>query len=259
MKNIILLILVLANLCGATAIAAPDFETDDGQFRLSAGFGYSSDKHVFTSTTDLQPKPTSGEYENGQWMLKVAVPYSRISGTSAAVPGIGNSWADGAAKETQFGFSDTVAAASYNIYSGKASTFGIDLTGKVKLKAADAGLGVGQNDYAAQADAYQSFNKFTALGSLGYKFMGSTAAGISMNKVVYGSFGGSYQLDDQMNGGIDINISQNSYSMGEGQRELSAYVSHKINKNFKAKGYVLKGFSNGSQDSSLGAQVYYGF
>lgn len=259
MKNkFLLIIFVAANFGGATAIAAPGLWTDDGQFSLSAGFDYSSGKYALASTTDMLSSPTTGEYENGQWMLKVAVPYSRISGTSAATPGIGSFRADGAAKEMQAGLDDAVAAASYNIYSGNASTFGIDLTGKVKLNTADTGLGIGQNDYAAQADAYQSFNKFTALGSLGYKFMGG-ATGINMNKVIYGSFGGSYQLDDKMNGGIDIQLSQNPYSMGERHQELSAYVSHKINKNFRAKGYVLKGFSNGSPDSSLGAQVYYGF
>lgn len=258
MKNIFLLIFASTSVCCGTAFAAPGLLTNDGQFSLSAGFDFSSGKYVLANTADMLSNATAGEFENGQWMLKVAVPYSRIAGASAATPGIVSFRADGVANETQFGLDDAVAAASYNIYSGNASTFGIDLTGKVKLNTADTGLGIGQNDYAAQADAYQSFNRFTALGSLGYKFMGG-ASGISMNKVIYGSFGGSYQLDDKMNGGIDIQLSQNPYSMGERHQELSAYVSHKINKNFKAKGYVLKGFSNGSPDSSLGAQVYYGF
>jgi len=258
MKKITFIFLVAVNFGGAAAIAAPGPLTDDDQFSLSAGFDYSSGKYFLASSTDRRSNPMTGEYENGQWMLKVAVPFSMISSTRVATPGIGNIRADGVAKGTQFGLGDTVAAASYNIYSGKASTFGIDLTGKVKLNSAETGIGFGQNDYAAQADAYQSFNNFTALGSLGYKILGSPA-GISMNKVIYGSFGGSYQLDDKLNGGVDIKLSQNPYSMGEGHRELSAYVSHKISKNFKAKGYVLKGFSNGSPDSSLGAQVYYGF
>lgn len=248
----------MANLGGATAVAAPNAWTDDGQFSLSAGFDYSSGKYFMASSTERQSNPSTGEYENGQWMLKVAVPFSRISSTGTAFPSVGNFRAYSAAQDMQSGLGDTVAAASYNIFSGKASKFGIDLTGKVKLNTADAGLGIGQNDYAAQADAYQIFNKFTALGSLGYKVLGSPA-GISMNKVIYGSFGGSYQLDDNVNGGVDIKLSQNPYSVGDGHRELSAYVSHKINKNLKAKGYVLKGFSNGSPDSSLGAQVYYGF
>ncbi|MDH4235006.1 MAG: hypothetical protein OEV15_07725, partial [Gallionella sp.] len=91
-----------------------------------------------------------------------------------------------------------------------------------------------------------------------YKILGSPA-GINMNKMIYGSFGGTYQLDDKMNGGVDFSLSQSPSATSAGQRELTAYVSRRINKNFKAKGYLLKGFSNGSPDSGLGAQVYYGF
>lgn len=258
MRINILILLILANFGGATVFAAPGNWADDDQFSLSTGFDYSAGIYGSANTTDMLSIPASGEYENGQWMLKVAVPYAQISGTAGIFSGIGHIRAGVASSDNQSGLGDTVAAASYNIYSGKASTFGIDLTGRIKLKTADVGLGIGQNGYAAQADAYQSFNKFTALGSLGYKVLGNPA-GISMNKVIFGSFGGSYQLDDKLSGGVDLNLSQSPSTTGEGHRELTAYVSRKINKNFKAKGYVLKGFSNGSPDNSLGAQVYYGF
>ena len=250
---------MVANLGWAAAVAAPGVWTDDNKFSLSNGFDYSAGKYGSANTPDMLSFPAAtGEYETGQWMFKVAVPYARISGTGGAATGIGLIGTGAIAKVMQSDLGDPVAAASYNIYSGKASTFGIDLTGKVKLRTAEAGLDIGQNDYAAQADAYQNFNKFTALGSLGYKVLGSPA-GISMNKVIYGSFGGSYQLDDKIHGGVDLNLTQSPSLTGDGHRELTAYVSRKISKNFKAKGYVLKGFSNSSPDSSLGAQVHYGF
>lgn len=258
MKSRILIFLVAANLGVATAFAAPGAWTENNQFSLTSGFDYSSGKYGAARPTDMLSIPSADEYDTGNWMFKVAVPYARISGTGGAVPGIGRIRAVGASGDTQSDLSGTVAAASYNIYSGNASTFGIDLTGKVKLNTANFALGRGQNDYAAQADAYHSFNEFTALGSLGYKVLASPA-GINMNKVLYGSFGGAYQLDDKIFGGVDLSLSQSPTLTGEGQRELKAYIGHKINKNFKAKGYVLKGFSNGSPDSSLGAQIYYGF
>ena len=259
MKNIILLALMAANLGWATVSAAPGAWTDDDKFSLTTGFDYSAGKYGSANATDmLSTTAATSEYETGQWMFKVAVPYARITSTGSTATGIGLARTGATARDVQSDLGDPVAAASYNIYSGRSSTFGIDLTGKVKLKTADAGLDIGQNDYAAQADAYQSFNKFTALGSLGYMVLGSTA-GISMNKVIYGSFGGSYQLDDKMHGGVDLCLTQSPSLTGDGHRELTAYVSRKISKNFKAKGYVLKGFSNGSPDSSLGAQVHYGF
>lgn len=258
MKKLLLLVLMSANFCGAIVFAAPASMNDDGLFSLATGLDISTETYGPANTTDLLSIPATGEYGTGHLMIKVAIPY-QFSGLGSVAPGIGNLLPSEAARKAQSGLGDTfAAAASYNIYSGSASTFGVDLTGKVKLNTAAADLGNSLDDYAAQADAYQSFNKFTALGSLGFKVM-PNSMGISMNRELYGSFGGSYQLDDNMNGGIDIKLSQNPYSMGEGHRELSAYVSHKINKNFKAKGYVLKGFSNSSPDSSLGAQVYYGF
>lgn len=258
MKNKALTTLVAANLGVATLFVAAHAWAGDSRFSLSTGFDYTTGNYGTSTTTDILTIPAIGEYERGPLMIKVTVPYVQISGTGGVVPGIGHIKAGGAAKETQSGLGDTVAAATYNIYSGKASTFGVDLTGKIKLNTADSGLGSGQNDYAAQADAYQSFNKFTALGSVGYKILGSPA-GISMNKSLYGSVGGAYQLDDKSNGGVDFSLSQSASATSAGQREITAYVSRRINKNFKAKGYVLKGFSNGSPDNGLGAQVYYGF
>lgn len=259
MKCTTLTALIVANLGWATASAAPGARPDDGMFSLTTGFDYAAGKYSTANTTDVLSMPAaSREYESGQWMFQVAVPHARASSTGSLVPGIGHITASGANRDTPSDLGDTVAAASYNIYSGKSSTFGIDLTGKVKLKATDSAPGACQNDYAAQAAAYQTFNKFTALGSLGYGVLGSSAT-ISMNKVIYGSFGGTYQLDDKMHGGVDLNLSQSASLTGDGHREVTAYVSRKIGKNFNAKGYFLKGLSNGSPDNSLGAQIRYGF
>ncbi len=257
--NYIFAALLLASFGWTSASAAPGARPDDGMFSLATGFDYTAGKYGATNSAEaLSIAATTDQYESGQWMLKVSVPHPRAHYTTSSIPGIGHIEAAGASAYTQPDLSDTVAAASYNIYSGKASTFGIDLTGKVRLRASDPALGTCPNDYAAQAAAYQTFNRFTALGSLGFSVQGSSAA-ISMNKVIYGSFGGAYRLDELMHGGVDLNLSQNALLPGDGHRELTAYVSRKIGKNFTAKGYVLKGFSNSSPDSGLGAKVQYGF
>ena len=255
MKIKLFTFLVAANLGCATAFAAPDFWSDDDKFSLSAGFNYKSGMYDMAGTSDMLSTPATGEYENGQWIFRVIAPKAHLSGATPSE--IGLVGAGNATRTAQTALDETVAAASYNLYSGSSSKTAIDLTGKVKLNAAAPGLYT-QNDYAAQADAYQSYQKFTALGSLGYRISGKPT-GINMDKVLYGSFGGAYELDEKLYGGVDLNLSQNSSLAGAGQREISAYVSRKINKNFKAKGYVLKDFSSGSPDSSLGAKVYYGF
>jgi hypothetical protein len=242
MNSKILAALVGGTLGVAAAFAVPVVWAGDERFSLSTGFDNSSN-----------------QYEAGPWVFRLTVP-AGISGTGSVVPEIGRIRTDGAAGSTQSGFGDTEAAASYNIYAGSASTPEINLTGKVKVNMADQSkvFGFGQNDYAAQMDVYQSMDKFTAKGSLGSKVLGNPT-GITLNPLLYGSFGGIYQFTEQTSTGVDMSLSQDPSATGVRQQELSAYVSYKLDKNFKARGYVLRGFSNGNPNNALGGQVYYGF
>lgn len=258
MKCKVLTALLAGALSGAAAFTAAEAWAGDEKFGLSTGFDYSTGKYGTAISTGILSIPVTGKYETGPWAFKLTVPYVRISGAGGVVPGVGRFKTGGTASSRQSGLGDTVAAASYNIYPGSASTPGVDLTGKVKLSTADKGLGSGANDYAAQADVYQSLDKFTAMGSLGSRVLGSPA-GITLNTVLYGSFGGAYQFTKQTSGGVDMGLAQNPSATGARQQELTAYVSHKIGKNLKAQGYVLKGFSDGSPDNGVGAAVFYGF
>lgn len=211
----------------------------DERFSLSTGFDSSANK-----------------YEAGPWVFKLTVP----AGTGSVVPEIGRIRTDITAGSTHSALGSTEAAASYNIYAGSASSPEINLTGKVKVNTADKNktLSIGQNDYAAQMDVYQSLDKFIAKGSLGSRILGNPN-GITLNPLLYGSFGGIYQLTEQTSTGVDMNLSQDPAAAGLMQQELSAYVSYKLDKHLKARGYVLRGFSNGNPNTALGGQVYYGF
>jgi hypothetical protein len=254
MINKTLMALLAGTLGCAATLATSIAWAEVGQFSLSSGFSLSPGDYGTADTSGMLSTPVIGKYETGPWVFKLTVPATGGTGS------IGRIRAGSNANSIQSGFGDTVAAATYSIYAGNASAFGVDLTGKVKLGLADKfyGLNSGQNDYAAQADAYQNFDKFKALGSLGYKIQGD-ATGISMNRMLYGSVGGAYQLNTQMSGGVDFSLSQSPTALDQGQRQLSAYVSQSINKSFKAKGYILKDFSNSSPDHSVGAAVTYGF
>ena len=238
MKNIVLFALAACTMSITIAFAA----TTDERFSLSTGFDFNSDN-----------------YEAGPWLFKLTAP-AGASGAGIVAPPIAHIRTDSTFESTQSGFSDTEAAATINVYGGSASTPSIDLTGKVKVNMTDRSkiFGLSQNDYAAQMDVYQKLDKFTAKGSLGSKVLGNPT-GIILNPVLYGSFGGVYQLTGQASTGVDMNLSQGPFSTGTMQHELTAFVSYKLDKNFKARGYVFRGFSNGNPNSTLGGQVYYGF
>lgn len=258
MKNRMLTAWLATTLGGAALLVAPAALADDEKFSLASGFDYSTGKYGTASTTDILSIPIVGKYESGPWVFKLSAPYVRISGMGGVVPGTGRITTSGSTGNTQSGLGDTVAAASYNLYDDSESILGVDLTGKIKLATADTGLGSGANDYAAQMDVYQSLDKFTAMGSLGSKVLGSPT-GITLKKVFYGSFGGVYQFTNQTSGGIDMSLAQSPSALAARQHEFSAYVSYKIDKHLKAQGYVLKGFSSGSPDRGAGALFSYGF
>lgn len=266
LKNRAITVLLAGSLSGTAMLGISEAGADEGQFSLSSGFVSPSEYGTTkTKTADMLSTPTVGKYETGPWAFKLTVPDTSNTGLGGTVPEFGLSPAGNTANSLQSGLTSSEAAATYNINSGNfnlgdASTFGVNLTGKVKLGIPDRSFSLGSvlNGYAAQADAYQNFDKFRAQGSLGYKIHGDPA-GISMNRVVYGSVGGAYQLNDQLSGGVDFSLSQNPSALEPGQRQVSAYVSHNINKSFKARGYLLEDFSNGNPDRSVGAAVSYGF
>jgi hypothetical protein len=243
MKNNIFLVLA-AGILGITAIfAAPVAWADDQRFSLSSAFDNGSD-----------------QYETGPWVFKLTAP-SGMTSSARTVPKIGGISRDtGDSNSTQFGLTETEAAASYNIYAGSASSPEINLTGKVRVNLSETSsdFSLTHNDYSAQMDVYQNLNKFTAKGSLGSKIHGNPT-GIILSPVLYGSFGGIYQLTEQTSTGVDMSLSQDPAASGTMQQEVSAYVNYKLDKNFKARGYVQRGYSNGNSNNILGGQVYYGF
>ena len=250
--------LLATALTGVSLLLVSTAWADSGKFSLATGFDYSAGKYGTTSSTSIFSIPVIGKYETGPWLFKLTTPYIRISGLGGVVPGTGRVKPKGAASTTQSGLGDAVVAATYSLYEDRAAARGIDLTGKVKLSTADANLGSGANDYAAQMDIYQSEDRFTAMGMLGSKILGNPA-GITLNTVLYGSFGGVYQFSKRTSGGIDMSLAQRPSATAAGQQELTAYVNYKIDSHLNAQGYMLKGFADGSPDRGVGALLSYGF
>ena len=230
-------------------IASPFAWAGDQRFSLSSEFDSSSDN-----------------YQAGPWMLKLTAPagYGNSSHLNAHP---GTYGMNGSAKSGPY---NTEAAVSYNLYAGSSSAPEINLTGKVSVNSSDKNseFSLIQNGCAAQMDVYQNLDKFTAMGSLGSAVLASPS-GITISPLLYGSFGGLYQFTENTSTGIDMSLSQNSSATnspvmnypapGMMQQGLSAFVNYKLDSNFKARGYVSRGISNGATKNIVGGQVYYGF
>lgn len=255
MKNAVLAASLIA-LFATASIQTANAE-ESGKFSLETGMDYNTGKYGGTQSTDILYVPVTGKYQGKSWTLKLTVPYLQITGPSNVINGVGIT---GAAttntSTTRSGLGDVIAAATHNAYSGGSSGFLVNLTGKVKFGTASStqGLGTGKNDYALQSEIYQVTGNLTSFGTLGYKLHGAPA-GYTLNDVFYGSLGGSYKFDQETNGGMMLNLSQQTTATGSSHIEAIFFASRKLDKNLKAQGYVLKGFTNSVPSWGAGATV----
>lgn len=256
MKNMTQSVIRAGVLAAMIMVSAQAVAGDSG-FSLTTGMDYSSGKYGGTQSTDILYIPLTGKYETGRWVFQLTVPYVRITGPGNVTQGGIVLGSAKTTRTTEAGLGDVVAGATYNVYSETGSNpFLVDLTGKVKFGTADEkkGLGTGSNDYAAQVDMYKTMGLFTALGTVGYKVMGN-APGLKLDNVFYGSLGGVYKISQQTSGGLILDLRQKVTPTGASQRDVTAFVSHKINQDWKAQVYAVDGFSNASPDWGAGAML----
>lgn len=256
MKNAIFatsLIAIFATAPVQTALAA-----ENGKFTLETGMDYNTGKYGGTQSTSILYVPVTGRYQGKTWTLKLTVPYLQISGPNNVINGVGLTGVANTTSTTRSGMGDVVVAAGRNVYNKASSGFMINLTGKVKLGTASSaqGMGTGRNDYALQSEVYQLTGSLTSFGTLGYKVYGKPA-GYTLNDVFYGSLGGSYKFDQEKTGGMMLSLAQRSTATGSSRTEAIFFASQKFDKNLKAQGYVLKGFTKSVPDWGIGVSVVF--
>jgi len=258
MKYAILAASLFASFATATVNLAHAEES--GKFSLETGMDYNTGKYGGTQSTNILYVPVTGKYQNKSWTLKLTVPYLRISGPSNVINGVGLTSTTTNASTTRSGLGDVIVGATHSAYSDAATGLLVNLTGKVKLETASStqGLGTGMNDYMFQSDIYQVTGDLTKFGIIGYKIYG-TPAGYKLNNILYGSLGGSYKFDPDTNGGMMLSLGQKTTTTGSSRMEAIFFVSRKLDKTWKAQGYVLKGFTNSVPDFGAGATIAYQF
>lgn len=232
--------------------ALPAFAASS-KLSVESGVDYNTGDYGKTQSTDILYVPVTVRYQTGAWSMKVTVPYLKITSPGSVIGGVGPVPTITTPRTTQSGLGDVVLAANKNVYNDSASGFMLNLGGKVKLGTADSAknLGSGKNDYAVQADVYQTTGRLTGFGTAGYRKYGSPAT-YTLNNVYYGLLGGSYKFDKATGGGAMFNYSQKVSASSSPHREAIFFVSRKLENNWKAQGYVLKGFTSSVPDWGFG-------
>jgi hypothetical protein len=246
---------------GALA-AQPDIWT------LGSGLHYNSGDYGTGTTTTILSVPLDIRYERTPWRFRIWVPYVEIDGASSVIPGIGSvsngnprrrggsAGASGAAS----GLGDVVASATYAAHYDPTARLGVDVTGKIKLGTADAdaGLGTGEHDFAALAEAFKTFDRTTFFAGVGHHWLGSSPL-LRLDDVWSWSLGASYRIDQRDSAGVFYDSRERVSSSAEPLSEITAFWSRRLDRAWKAQAYFLLGLAEGSPDWGTGLSVAYAF
>lgn len=236
-------------------------EKDDGYITMMLGYESSSGKYGAAAATDIVTVPVSALYETGRWMMKLTVPYLQVTGDGTVLAsgrGRRATATTTTTRTTNSGLGDVVALLAYNVYAADEVDAGIDLAGRIKFGTANKTLGTGKNDYAAQLYGYRAIDDFTPSLVFGYEVLGSSAE-VPLDNVYYGTAAGDYRFGELSNGGIEYRYVQKAAVTAAEQRELVLYVSREVGRDTFLRGYVLKGYADGSPDSGFGIAISAGY
>ncbi len=232
---------------------------DNPVFHLSTGVDYTSGDYGGAVDIEDVYVPVTGTVDYGRFSFRVTVPYLSVTapaGTIITGPG-GQPVPGTGASTTESGLGDIVGSVTiFDVINNRDLGIAMDITGKVKFATADEnrGLGTGENDYYLKADVYKYFDKFTLMGTAGYKVSGDPA-GVDLDNALFGSVGGVYRFTPETRGGLFYDYRESAFSTSDSIRELTGFVSRKMNEDWRLQVYALTGFSDSSPDLGGGLLV----
>lgn len=246
----------IATACAGMLVAHGALAAQEGELTLGGGLHYSSGDYGTGSTTRITSLAATARYETGPWVYKATVPYLLVSGDTRVIPGVGRARGGAASSGSASGLGDILLSATYGAYYHRASTLGVDLTGKLKLGTAEAaeGLGTGEHDVILLADVYRTFDRVTGFGGIGYHILGDSPF-LPLDNVWSANLGASYKLDERDTAGVMLEGRQRVAPGGSPQRELTGFFVRKLDRFWKAQAYALIGLANGSPDWGAGLSL----
>jgi len=237
------------------------FADDKGTFTLSTGSTFTSGDYGSNNTTEIFYIPISLKYKMKKGYLKLTVPYLTVKGPQNVIRDIGQITPSSNVKTgTQEGLGDIVLSASYRFFYDPKSKTLLNVDGKIKFGTADKNknLGTGKNDYSLSLGLYKLMGNFTPYATFGRKFYGEPAT-TTLDNVFFGSLGLGYKFSKQVSTGINLYLKEATADTRPVTRQLSSYLSYKVDQNWKIQGYIIKGLSDNTPDLGGGFSLAYQF
>ena len=227
-------------------------QSGESVIRLSTGLEYTSGDYGGTEDIEDLYVPFTGLLNLDNVAISVTVPYLSVrapSGTAVTGPG-GEPVPGSGDTTTESGLGDVIASVTvYDVFLNVKSGVALDLVGKIKFGTADEekGLGTGEEDYLLRADLYKFFDRFTLMGSGGYKVRGDPP-GVDLQNGFLASVGGMYAIGNDVSVGLFYDYRESSLFDGDAISEASIFSSHHLGEKWNIQFYALAGFSDSSPD-----------
>jgi len=232
----------------------------EGELSAGAGLDYSEGDYGTGSETKILSIPFMARYDKDPWKLKLTVPYRRVTGGGAVIPGIGQTNRGRRSETTESGIGDTVLSATYGALYDTRSQFGLDLTAKLKLPTGDEqrGLGTGSVDQTVQVELYKSIDRLTAFGTVGYTNFGDSDV-VELKNAFHYELGALTRLNQGDSVGASLYGRQRVVEGGAPQRELTVFWNRRVARAQRLQAYFLVGLADGSPDVGIGASAMFSF
>ena len=230
------------------------------EFSVGSGIHYSSGTYGESTKTQIVSIPLTARYDMDAWSFKAVVPWLRISGDNDVVPGAGR--VDrGRARDRRAvsGMGDSTVSATYMMY-GAGNRSGVGVGGKLKVASGDEeqGLGTGSNDVSLQVEGFQTLERNTVFGAVGYTVFGNSPLA-NFENVLNAGVGVTHRLATGDSVGLAFDARQAGTPAPAAQRELTGFWSHRLDRAWRMQAYVMKGFARGSPDWGTGVSAAYVF
>lgn len=236
-------LLALLGVMVAHAVAA---EPEDFPIvSMSTGINMTSGDYGGTADIDDLEVPLAFSVDFERWAFTAKVSYLSVRTTA------------GGLETTASGLGDMTASITlFNLASNLQHGLALDITGAVKFGTADADrdLGTGENDYSVYLDGYKFYDKLSLLGSIGYRWRGSTPE-LPLDDVFLATIGTMYRSRDDVLFGIMFDYRESALVDTGDIQELRGFASFPLGDNWILECNVSSGLTDSGADWGGGIAI----
>lgn len=238
----------------------------EGELSLLTGADYRQGDYGTSDSTSLLSIPFSVTYRKTNFSFFASIPLlfassdgdiivnSKTNNPRQSTPTTRSS------NNTETGIGDTVLSGSFYYTPDYHQESEYRLTAIYKLATADEdkGFGTGEDDYAFEAGVAKNIDEYILSGTLGYEINGNSPD-FAYNNVYYGAAGLTKNLPEYTQIGGYLSFSQALTDSSDAPLELSIFYSKPVAKNRNLYLFASKGFSDGSPDFAIGANIQFDY